>query len=186
VTVKAAVQEVESMALRQRDAGAGTVRELLFLGSLAVLVCALYLVMDVRHRVEGHRAVHGKGVGGTATVTRCAKDTWRTYCSGDFISDDGKVVRRNVRINGAADLLGWDGGAFPGPARHRAAISRGEADEVWTAEGVPWWTFSRGQLLVTAFVGLGLGALWRSLSFGDRETRRELARQRMIRQGRVH
>lgn len=173
----------------RRDAGASTLGNLVFLAVVVILVSGIYLLMDVRHRMAGYDAVHGKGIAGTVSVTRCEATDWRTYCVGSFTSTDGQVVRNNIRVNGAARLMRWNGVPLTAPVELPAVITGAKADQAWTANGVPWLEFSRGQLIGLAPIAIAAALLWRLLSGRgpmDRTSRKESEKQRAIRRGRVY
>jgi hypothetical protein len=176
------VQEV-TMAHIRRDAGAISLRGLLNLSAIVFLVCLLFLVIDVRHRMTGYRAAYGQGVKGTVTVTACGSHLTGTYCTGDFTSADGRVRRAGVRVNGAMELLdrAGHGHGLTAPVSYPAALSGPRADEAWTLDGTPWLRPSTA--LVTAFVPVAVPVLlaWALLRGGPLNRRRRLARARLIR-----
>jgi hypothetical protein len=183
-------------------------RGLLKFAAVVFLACLLFLVVDVSHRVAGYQAVHGHGIQGTVTVTSCEAHRTGTFCTGDFKSADRRVTESGIRINGAAELLGWSAGEglSAGSVRLPAALSPSDTGEAWTADGDPWLQPSAIQLAAMAPVAAVLAVLWRLLSGGPRSwqyraqrarmrrmrrggggvVRREMALARMSRRGRVH
>lgn len=177
----------------RRDAGSSALGNLLYLAAILVVVCGLYFLMDVRHRMAGYDAVHGKGITGTVRVTHCESDDWRAYCVGDFSSAEGRVVHKKVRVNGAARLLHWTGGPLTSPTELPAAMTGAGADDAWTADGVPWLEFSRVQIIAMAPLALAAALVWKLLGGGfygkgpmDRLSPRESAKLRAMSRGRVY
>jgi hypothetical protein len=168
------------------------------------LSCALFIIVDVEHRVDGYQAVHGQGIVGTVTVTGCEKHRTGTFCIGDFSSADGRILRPEVRVNGAVELLGWSEGDGPptGSVRLPSALTAADADEAWTLDGVPWLRPSVVQITALLPVAAVVTVLWGLLREGPRGwryrrmrrgrmprggvVRREMAMARMSRRGRVH
>jgi hypothetical protein len=177
---------------------------LLKLVAVVFLGCALFLVVDVGHRVTGYQTAHGKGIRGTVTVTGCAAHRTGTFCVGDFTSADGRVVRSKIRVNGAAELLKWSGGSGRPAAVTRipAALSAPGAGEAWTLAGRPWLRPSLVQVTALAPVATVLAMIWALVRGGPRSwryrldrarmrrgsgvVRREMALARMARRGRVN
>jgi hypothetical protein len=191
------------MARTRPDSGAISLSGLLNFFALIFLVCALFLIIDVRHRMTGYRVVHGQGIRGTATVTDCGSHLITTYCVGDFTSADGRVKRSEIRVNGAAELLEETGyGRRPAaPVLVPAVISDAGAGEAWTLQGKPWMRLGKAQALALVPVAAPVVALWLLLRGGPagrrqridhvllirsrRTHRREIARLRRIRRGRI-
>lgn len=179
---------------------------LLKLVAVVFLGCALYLVVDVSHRVDGYRAVNGQGIRGTVTVTGCEAHRTGTFCTGDFGSADGRITKSEIRVNGAAELLGWSAGDGrpAGSVRFPAVLSAADAEEAWTLDGQPWMRPSVVQVTALLPVAAVLAVLWGLLRGGPRAwryrrmmrrsrmrrgggvVRREMARARGARRGRVH
>jgi hypothetical protein len=172
------------------DAGEITLGRLLRLGFVVVFACLLFLFLDTKHRTVGYQAVHGQGIPGSITVTKCDSHQLGTICTGDFISTDGKVQRRDVRVNGVEAMA-----ARPLPA----AVTGPDAQEAWTADGSPWLNPSVFQLSALIPLAVVLAMLWSFLTGGPRTWRaqshalrakyardRAGAHQRQVRMGRVH
>jgi hypothetical protein len=191
------------MARTRPDTGAISLSGLLNLCAVIFLVCALFLIIDVRHRMTGYRAVHGEGIQGTVTVTECRSHLMGTYCTGGFTSADGRIARSGIRVNGAVELLGRTGhaGGPSSPARLPAVLSEAGADEAWTLQGKPWLRPGKAQVTALVPVAVPVVALWALLRGGPggrrrridrarlmqsrRSSRREISHLRKIRRGRV-
>jgi hypothetical protein len=152
--------------------------------------CLLFLFVDVKHRMAGHDAVNGQGIPGTISVTECESNQLGSRCVGNFISTDGKIQRKDMRVNGVKTA---EFQVVP------AAITDADADDAWTAEGSPWLDVSVIQLAALAPVVMGLAMLWTLIAGGPRAWRaqshavrnrfergREAAHEREVRLGRVH
>jgi hypothetical protein len=172
------------------DAGEITLGRLIGTGLVIFFVCLLFLFVDVRHRMAGYEAVHGQGVSGTISVTKCESNQLGSHCVGNFLSADGKIQRKDVRVNGVKTA---ESQVLP------AAITDADADEAWTAEGQPWLSFSAIQLAALVPVVMALAMLWAFIAGGPRTWRaqshavrsrfergREAAHEREVRLGRVH
>src|SRR4051794_18211846 len=154
--------------------GLATLFFLVLIGSLS------FLIMDVQHRAEGYHAImDGKGVAGTASVSRCEQHTLGDFCVGRFVSADGRTIKDQVRINGA-DHAGVV----------RGAVLGGSGD-VWTSTGRPWLRMTPVQVVAAAPVALGLMILYGLLNgtrpgFLFKKDPSPAAREKEIRLGRVH
>jgi hypothetical protein len=191
------------MARTRPDTGAISLSRLLNFCAVIFVVCTLFLIIDVRHRMTGYRAVHGQGIQGTVTVTECRSHLISRYCTGDFTSADGRVARSGVRVNGAVELLDQAGhtGGPAAPVRLSAVVSKAGADEAWTLQGEPWMRLGKAQVTALVPVAVPAVVLWALLRGGpgnrrrriDRawliqsrwSHRREVAHLRRIRRGRV-
>ena len=172
------------------DAGEITLGRLLRLGFVVVFAGLLFLLLDTKHRTAGYQAVHGQGILGSITVTKCDPHQLGTVCTGDFVSTDGKVRRHDVRVNGVDAMT-----ARPLPA----AITGPHAKEAWTVAGSPWLKPSFFQLSALIPLAIVLAMLWSFLTGGPRTWRarshalrakyardRAVAHDRQVRMGRVH
>lgn len=143
---------------RPGDACAGfiTVGHLFTLTAVMALAAAAFLVVDLRHRIEGYRAANGAGIAGLATLTRCETGPIGSHCVGDFVSSDDRVRRTGIRINGAAEILNWEDGGrtLPPGTKVRAAITDADAAEAWAVDGIPWLSFSWLHLLLLVPIAL--------------------------------
>ncbi|HEV7934713.1 MAG TPA: hypothetical protein VGP70_20690 [Actinomadura sp.] len=171
------------MARIRQDAGAISLRGLLNLSAIVCLLCLLFLIIDVRHRMTGYRAAYGQGIKGTVAVTSCGSHLTGTYCTGDFTSADGRVRRAGVRVNGAMELLdrAGHGGGLPGPVSYPAALSGAKAGEAWTLDGTPWLRPSIPQVVALVPVAIPVLLAWALLRGGPHGRRRRLGRARLIR-----
>jgi hypothetical protein len=175
---------------QRSDAGEITLGRLLRLGFVVVFACILFLFLDTKHRTAGYQAVHGQGIPGSITVTKCDSHQLGTVCKGDFVSTNGRIQRHDVRVNGIEAMAAR---SVP------AAVTGPDANEAWTVDGSPWLKLSVFQL--SAFIPLAvvLAMLWSFLSGGPRTWRaqshalrakyardRAVAHQRQVRMGRVH
>jgi hypothetical protein len=145
------------------------------------IACLLFLFFDVKHRVAGYETAHGHGIPGTVTVANCeSQRLGGSACSGDFVSNDGKIRRHDVRVNGAKTA---------GTQAMPAAISDADADEAWTIEGSPWGSPSTVQLAAIAAILL---VIWLAIRGGPTAwvgryaQDRAQAHEREVRLGRVH
>lgn len=189
------------MARTRPDTGAISLSGLLKLSAVVFLVCLLFLIVDVRHRVTGYKAVYGQGIQGTVTVTECGSHRFGRFCTGDFTSADGRVKRSEIRVNGGLQLVERArNGVRPAlPAQFPAALSGAKADEAWTLDGKPWMRPSKAQVIALVPVAAPVIALWvfvRRGASGRRlrtnraraiRTKRTVRRERnQVRRGRVH
>lgn len=183
-----------------------TVRYLFAVVGIACLVALLFLVMDLRHRVDGYRAVSGSRITGLATLTRCEWHQTGSVCVGDFVSADNRVRRPGIRINGAAGILNWSRSKGEGPppagTKVRAVLAEPTADEAWTLDGDPWLDFSplHVYMLIPVALGAAVGmsvvrggvAGWRTRRYRARwrrlrrDNRRIRQGKRRTRRGQVH
>jgi len=172
------------------DAGEITLGRLLRLGFVVVFACLLFLLFDTKHRMAGYHAVHGQGIPGTITVTKCDSQRLGTVCTGNFVSADGQVQRHDVRVNGVKAM-----DAQP----LAAAVTGANAKEAWTADGSPWLSFSVVQFAALIPLAVLLATIWTFISGGPRTWRtkshamraryardRAVAHERQIRMGRIH
>lgn len=172
------------------DAGEITLGRLLRLGFVVVFACLLFLLLDTKHRTAGYQAVHGQGIPGSITVTKCDSHQFGTVCKGDFVSADGTVQRHDVRVNGVEAAVGRP---------LQAAVTGPDADEAWTVNGSPWLNPSVFQLSAMIPLAIVLAMLWTFLTGGPRTWRaqshalrakyardRAVAQERKVRMGRVH
>jgi hypothetical protein len=175
------------MARTGRDTGAISVKGLLKFSLIVFLFCLIFLVMDVRHRMAGYQAVHGHGIQGTATVTRCQSHPFSRFCTGHFTSADGRVNRSGIRVNGAMASLGRERhGARPAtpmdhPVDYPAVLASAKADEVWTVDGDPWLRPSMAQVSALVPVSIPVLVAWGLVRGGPRSRRQRLERARLIR-----
>ncbi|GAA2091056.1 hypothetical protein [Actinomadura alba] len=176
------------MARTRPDNGAISLSGLLNFCAVVILVCALFLIIDVRHRMTGYRAVYGQGVQGTATVTDCGSHLISTYCVGDFTSADGRVKRSEIRVNGAAELLEETGRGprSAAPVLVPAVMSDAGAGEAWTLQGKPWLRPGKAQLLALVPVAAPVVVLWILLRGGPGARRQRIDHVRLIRSRRTH
>lgn len=177
---------------RRSDAGEITLGRALRLGLVILFVCVLFLFLDTKHRMAGYRAVHGDGIPGTVTVTKCdARWLGGTTCTGNFVSSDGKTLRHGVRVNGVKPVDA--GAALP------AAIGGEHAKEAWTSDGAPWLDLSAFQVAALIPLAVALAAMRTFLRGGPRTWRRRsrgmrarfardraASHERQVRMGRVH
>ena len=172
------------------DAGEMTLGRALRLGLVVLFICFLFLFFDTKHRMAGYQAVHGQGVPGTVTLTKCESQLLGRACTGNFVSSDGKIQRHGVRVNGTNAM---DTQALP------AAIIGENATEAWTAYGSPWFDLSVVQISAMIPLAVALAILWSFLRGGPRTWRmqshmmraraarnRAAAQSRQTRMGRVH
>ncbi|MBC6461832.1 hypothetical protein [Actinomadura sp. HBU206391] len=176
------------MARTRPDSGAISLSGLLNFCAVIFLVCALFLFIDVRHRMTGYRAVHGQGIQGTVTVTDCGSHLINTYCTGDFTSADGRVSRSEIRVNGGPELLGETGahGGPTVPVHLPAVLSDADADEAWTLQGNPWMRLGKAQVLALVPVAAPVVVLWILLRGGAGNRRQRIDRVRLIQSRRTH
>jgi hypothetical protein len=183
-----------------------TVRYLSAVVGLVCLAALIFLIMDLRHRVDGYRAVTGSRITGLATVTRCQWNQTGSVCRGDFVSADNRIRRAGIRVNGAATILNWTrskgDGRPPAGTKVRAVLADPTADEAWTLDGEPWMDFSRLHVYMLIPVALGAAfglsvvrggvsgwrvrryrSRWRRLRRDNRRIRHD---QRRTRRGQVH
>jgi hypothetical protein len=176
---------------RRPDAGEITLGRTLRLGFVVLLACLLFLFFDTKHRMAGYQAVHGDGIPGGITVTKC-DSRWLggTTCVGNFVSSDGKIQRHGIHVNGVKAV---DAQVLP------AAIGGEHAKEAWTSDGTPWLDLSAIQVAALIPLVVALAAIWTFLRGGPRTWRtqsrvvrarvargRAAARERQVRMGRVH
>jgi hypothetical protein len=180
----------EVAVTHRSDAGEITLGRLFRLGFVVLFVCLLFLFIDTKHRMAGYQAVHGQGIPGTITVTKCDSHRLGTVCTGNFVSADGKIQRHGVHVNGVKAMEDQ-----PLPA----AITGEHAKEVWTVDGSPWTNFSVIQFGALIPLAVVLAMAWSFLSGGPRTWRarsqavrarfaqdKAAAHAREVRMGRVH
>lgn len=141
-----------------------------WLFAVVVVGCLLFLLMDVKHRAGGYRAVH-HGITGTATITKCGSGWSGVSCRGDFVSADGGTHRDGIRINGAPQALHWGHGQVTLPARVEAAVGSGKSGEGWTLTGTPYLNLSKAQTYALVPVLAGVFVFWLLLRPGYRAAR---------------
>jgi len=177
-----------------RDGGQLTVGRAAALSAAVLIVALVFLQGDVRHRMAGYEAVHGHGILGTVTVTKCSTDGLGTSCRGDFTSQDGSLHRANLTVNGPSGLSDK-----VLPVSLPAAVTGRGAHEAWSVDGSPWWRPSVVQLAALVPVALALAYLWMLLTGGPavwraqagvlrtmRDQDRETAHREEVRRGHVH
>jgi hypothetical protein len=130
--------------------------------SVLVLVGGLGSAAAAVLTIPAWRAAHGEGTTGTFTLTEpMSCDRWpppRQRCGwfGDFVSDDGTVVRRDMEL---------DGGLPPGSAVGDSLRARdtGSLAQIYPEGGGPGWKLSAKLLagFVAAFIaGVALLRPW--------------------------
>lgn len=114
--------------LSRRIHRSGTRMIVLLRFAIAVLVAAPFVALAVMG-VDDWRHVGPDAIAGVATSTHCRYDDLgeTIACSGDFVSDDGTVVLRDVAVRLEPDL-GHTGPATTAPS-----------DRSWVASGAGRW-----------------------------------------------